>query len=376
MDIASRKIGKNHRNKVDAVMQNVRRRTSNRIGDRRTRTRSSSSIHILNEDDDNDDNEVKANGEVDNPVYVQRGKLGSNQFDDYFEKMWKTFPTERRNNFTYFGCLWFDLYQKQGLKEKVLNWIKKKNIRSTKYVFVPIVCWGHWRLLILCNFGECLLPNCKRQCMLLLDSLAEADPKKLEPTIRKFITDIYIGEGMARTEVSGAKIPFVVPKVPQQKNDEDCGIYVLYYIYLFMESAPEDFNISEGYPYFMKENWFNIEGLESFRKDFCTSTALMGFEEDIMEVVASSSSKETRSAEGASQIQCSCRVSEKGECSFEIVLEIENGDKGADNVFFVDERLNIILKDDTLEGFLSDPEQGDTVRAKGNDATSLSGHVY
>lgn len=39
-------------------------------------------------------------------------------------------------------------------------------------------------------------------------------------------------------------------QVPQQRNDEECGNFVLYFINLFMESAPPNFSM-EGYPYFV-----------------------------------------------------------------------------------------------------------------------------
>lgn len=44
-------------------------------------------------------------------------------------------------------------------------------------------------------------------------------------------------------------------QVPQQRNGEDCGIFVLYFINLFLEGAPENFSIFEGYPYFVS-SWF------------------------------------------------------------------------------------------------------------------------
>ena len=40
-------------------------------------------------------------------------------------------------------------------------------------------------------------------------------------------------------------------QVPQQRNGEECGCYVLQYISLFIENAPENFSISDGYPYFV-----------------------------------------------------------------------------------------------------------------------------
>ncbi|PIA34182.1 hypothetical protein AQUCO_03800040v1 [Aquilegia coerulea] len=198
-------------------------------------------------------------------------KLNSDQFDIILENMWNDFSIEKKNLFKYLDCLWFDMYMTQETKPKVLKWIKKENIFSKKYVFVPIVCWGHWRLLILCNFGEFIQSQTQCPCMLLLDSLNSSDPKTIEPNIRMFLRDIFREENTEEIADSVANIPLLVPKVPQQQNSEDCGIFVLYYINLFMQSAPEDLSIIESYSNIMNENWFSVEGLETFWNEICTS---------------------------------------------------------------------------------------------------------
>lgn len=193
----------------------------------------------------------------------KKQKLDSEAFECYFENLWKSFSEDKKTSFTYLDCLWFSLYMKPTTKVKVLTWIKKKHIFSKKYVFVPIVCWNHWSLLILCHFGENVQSETQRPCMLLLDSLEMADPKRLEPNIRKFVVDIFREEGRPENLNLLKKIPLLVPKVPQQRNDEECGNFVLYFINLFMESAPPNFSM-EGYPYFMKKSWFTFEGLDFF----------------------------------------------------------------------------------------------------------------
>ncbi|KAK7824646.1 putative ubiquitin-like-specific protease 2b [Quercus suber] len=95
----------------------------------------------------------------------------------------------------------------------------------------------HWSLLIFCHFGESTKSETRTPCMLLLDSLEKANPRQLESDIRKY--------------------------VPQQRNGEECSSFVLYFINLFMESAPEDFS-TQHFPYFMKHNWFTPEGLKKF----------------------------------------------------------------------------------------------------------------
>ncbi|XP_055805976.1 ubiquitin-like-specific protease ESD4 isoform X2 [Solanum dulcamara] len=187
----------------------------------------------------------------------QKG-LGSSKFELYLESIWKLHPEDRRNAFTYLDSLWFSLYSERSHKAKVLSWIAKKKIFSKEYVFVPIVLWGHWSLLIFCHLGESLQSKERSPCMLLLDSLHMANPERFEPGIRKFVIDLFKAEQRPETKDQIRKIPLMIPKVPQQRNDEDCGNFVLYYINLFLESAPENISISKGYPYFGNAgDWFS-----------------------------------------------------------------------------------------------------------------------
>ncbi|KAK1315395.1 hypothetical protein QJS10_CPA06g01329 [Acorus calamus] len=191
-------------------------------------------------------------------------KLDTNIFESYLENLWNNISEEKQAIFMYLDSLWFSLYREGSTK--VLRWIQKKKIYSRKYVFVPIVCWGHWNLLILCDFGE--ISKSETPCMLLLDSLAMADPKRLEPEIRKFVLDIYCSEGQQDMKRVISKIPLVVPKVPQQKNGDECGLCVLYFIHRFIQMPPENRSIVKGDTYFMQEEWFRYKEWESFQEDF------------------------------------------------------------------------------------------------------------
>ncbi|KVI06184.1 Peptidase C48, SUMO/Sentrin/Ubl1 [Cynara cardunculus var. scolymus] len=135
--------------------------------------------------------------------------------------------SDKKSSFAHLDPLWYTLYSENSNKEKVLNWIKKKDVFSRKYVVFPIVQWGHWSLLIFCHFGESLGSKLKTPCILLLDSLEMADhSKQVEPVIRKFVLDIY--RNLERKEETSQlrKIPFLVPK--------------------------------------MKKDWFSYEGLDEF----------------------------------------------------------------------------------------------------------------
>lgn len=199
-----------------------------------------------------------------NEVTYQQERLDTNTFQCYFENLWRSLPDERTNSFAYLDCLWFNLYSKPHSKAKVLTWIKKKQVFSKKYVIVPIVRWDHWSLLIFCHMGESLQSKSPTPCMLLLDSLRNTNPMRLEPGIRKFVLDLYKTEERPENRKQIYGIPLMIPKVPQQRNGVECGNFVLYFIKLFIDGAPEIFSISEGYPYFMKNNWFTYESLDGF----------------------------------------------------------------------------------------------------------------
>lgn len=192
------------------------------------------------------------------------GKLGSGKFESHIESIWRKLSEEKKNEFTYLDSLWFSLHAKEPYKAKVLSWIKRKDIFSKKYVFVPIVKWDHWFLLIFCHFGEDSEAKSKHRCMLLLDSLQNANSKQLESGIRRFVLDIFKSVERPESTELIRSIPLLIPKVPQQKNGEECGFFVLYYINQFLESALDNFSFSTGCPHFMKEDWFTPEDVECF----------------------------------------------------------------------------------------------------------------
>ncbi|KAL9275115.1 hypothetical protein AKJ16_DCAP07716 [Drosera capensis] len=204
-----------------------------------------------------------------------RKKLDSSTFECHLENLWRDVPEARRASFTYLDSLWFSLYLKANFKEKVLTWIKQKHIFLKK---------GHWSLLVFCHFNEYLNSTAGKPCMVLLDSLQMADPRRLEPKIREFVQDIYRIEGIIARKDVIAKIPLLIPKVPQQKDDE-CGRYVLYFIQLFMEAAPENCSVSDGYPYFMKKDWFTRESFERFYNNLDRQLAIQASETNISGVI-------------------------------------------------------------------------------------------
>ncbi|PVH33958.1 hypothetical protein PAHAL_8G109400 [Panicum hallii] len=188
------------------------------------------------------------------------------------EDLWKHIDEDKKSAYAYFDSLWFNMYYCGRNIPNVLKWIKAKRIFSRQYVFVPIVCCGHWSLLVLCHFDKANCSDIKKgPRMIVLDSLNTTDPTRLQSAIRKFIVDIYKTEEQEESKQFINKIPLEFPKVPQQNGDE-CGIYVLYFIQCFLQNKKlaevlESKKLEEDFTQLLDDGWFNPEELENFRKD-------------------------------------------------------------------------------------------------------------
>lgn len=105
--------------------------------------------------------------------------------------LWTGIDPEKKSDYSYLDSLWLDMYIIGKHKSKVLKWVKAKKIFTRRYVFIHVVYWGHWSLLVLCNFDETnYLGTPKGPHMLLLDSLRTTQPKRLPAVINSFIIDI------------------------------------------------------------------------------------------------------------------------------------------------------------------------------------------
>ncbi|CAM0874854.1 unnamed protein product [Alopecurus aequalis] len=205
---------------------------------------------------------------------TNQDKLDTCIFDLYMEDLWKQIDEDKKSAYAYLDSLWFSSYvNASGEKKlKILKWTKSLKIFSRQYVFVPIVCWGHWSLLVLCHFDETDCSDAKKgPRMLLLDSLNRTDPARLQSDIRRFIRGIYETEERAESVHFINRIRLEFPKVPQQ-NGEECGIYVLYFIYCFLQSGKlaevlENKRLEEDFGQLFPDGSFDPEELENFRKD-------------------------------------------------------------------------------------------------------------
>lgn len=63
--------------------------------------------------------------------------------NDVNRDLWRGLSDEKKNSFVYLDCLWFTMYKSENprIRSSVFESIKKKQIFSKKYVFLPIVYW-------------------------------------------------------------------------------------------------------------------------------------------------------------------------------------------------------------------------------------------
>ncbi|XP_010473210.1 PREDICTED: ubiquitin-like-specific protease 1D [Camelina sativa] len=130
---------------------------------------------------------------------------------------------------------------------KFRRWWKGIDLFRKAYIFIPIHEDLHWSLVIVC------IPDKKDETgitILHLDSLGLHSRRSIVENVKRFLkdewhylnqdgnlSDLPISEKVWKNlprRISEADI-----QVPQQKNDFDCGPFVLFFIKRFIEEAPQ-----------------------------------------------------------------------------------------------------------------------------------------
>ncbi|XP_019421769.1 PREDICTED: ubiquitin-like-specific protease 1D isoform X2 [Lupinus angustifolius] len=154
---------------------------------------------------------------------------------------------------------------------KFRRWWKGVNIFQKPYILIPIHEDLHWSLIIIC------IPDKEDESgpiILHLDSLGLHSSKSVFNNIKSYLLDEknYLDKENLSSDVPIAeKIWNWLPRridtqpiaVPQQKNESDCGLFVLYFIQRFIEEAPERLK-KKDLDMFGKR-WFKPEEASSLR---------------------------------------------------------------------------------------------------------------
>ena len=153
---------------------------------------------------------------------------------------------------------------------RVERWTRGVDIFAKRFLLVPVLDQQHWSLAIVCHPGELAKRAIARErreldvgatededededcparpCVIHMDSLRMHSAKKIEKWLRCFLEmewrkrhsdeePFTLRERTARAGGPPADLLLAMPKVPQQTNSCDCGVYTLRYGQEFLARA-------------------------------------------------------------------------------------------------------------------------------------------
>ena len=153
---------------------------------------------------------------------------------------------------------------------RVERWTHNVDIFAKRFLLVPVLEAQHWSLAIVCHPGELVKRAIARErreldvgatededededcparpCVIHMDSLRMHSAKKIEKWLRCFLEmewrkrhsdeePFTLRERTARAGGPPADLLLAMPKVPQQTNSCDCGVYTLRYGQEFLARA-------------------------------------------------------------------------------------------------------------------------------------------
>ncbi|KAH7682726.1 Ulp1 peptidase protein [Dioscorea alata] len=156
---------------------------------------------------------------------------------------------------------------------RLRRWWKGVNIFQKAYIFLPIHGEMHWSLVIIC------IPPKDEETgptILHLDSLGLHSSNSVFDIVDSYLKEEwkYINENAAPpsdlpiSERIWKNLPRRIEKrkitVPQQKNEYDCGLFVLYFMERFIADAPERLRRKDHNMF--GRRWFKPEDASSLRK--------------------------------------------------------------------------------------------------------------
>ncbi|KAJ8513224.1 hypothetical protein OPV22_003658 [Ensete ventricosum] len=156
--------------------------------------------------------------------------------------------------------------------EKLRRWWKGVNIFQKSYVFIPVHGEMHWSLAIICIPAQ---EDKSGPIVLHLDSLGFHNSQSIFHVIDRFLKEEwnYINQNSSRPDLPfseniwrhlSSSIEKKKITVPQQKNEYDCGLFVLYFMERFIEEAPERLKRKDLAMFGSK--WFHPEDASGLRK--------------------------------------------------------------------------------------------------------------
>ncbi|XP_073132008.1 ubiquitin-like-specific protease 1D isoform X2 [Henckelia pumila] len=202
-----------------------------------------------------------------------------NFYIQYLQKPTSSKATERCD-FHFFNTYFYEKLKRDVLSKadketsfvKFRRWWKGVNIFEKAYIFLPIHESLHWSLVIIC------IPDKEDESgpiMLHLDSLGMHSSSIIFDDVRSFLIGEwkFLSQERDPPEIPIAdkiwkklsqKIGEKVIEVPQQRNEYDCGVFVLFFIERFLDKARDRLK-AEDLTMFGRQ-WFRPQEASSLRK--------------------------------------------------------------------------------------------------------------
>lgn len=151
-------------------------------------------------------------------------------------------------------------------KAKLRKWTKGLDVFSYDFLLVPINMNDHWKLAIICfsrfvvNGEKCTLET--QPVILILDSMGTQN--KSETTLCNRLRRYLNEEWAEKTKepkhptLNFDKMKLLCPKVPEQPNIIDCGVYLLKFAHEFCALPPKTFDKS-GIDATIHPDWFDSD---------------------------------------------------------------------------------------------------------------------
>ncbi|XP_058101281.1 uncharacterized protein LOC131245687 [Magnolia sinica] len=206
---------------------------------------------------------------------LQPGTFINDTIIDFYLKYLKNkMQHEDKHRFHFFNCFFFrklaDLDNDPGsAKEgkaaflRVRKWTRRVDIFLKDYIFIPVNFDLHWSLMVICHPGEVayfkdeeIEKAPKVPCILHMNS-RKGTHGGLENLMRSYLWEEWKerqGESSKDVSLKFSNLQFVPPKLPQQENPFDCGLFLLHYVELFLKEAPVNF--SPKFSEFLNADWF------------------------------------------------------------------------------------------------------------------------
>lgn len=128
--------------------------------------------------------------------------------------------------------------------KKASSFTRKVNLFDKDFIFIPVCRSGHWFLALIYNRPSL---NEKRGMIFIVDSIVWSSEEDVFSShssreheaemIRSFIRFEWLakrGTGPI-PEFSDKSLPLFYPKVPQQENGYDCGVFLLMFFEEFLK---------------------------------------------------------------------------------------------------------------------------------------------